>query len=333
MGWKILLPEDMRPEGKQFLINQGHKVVIGKGTDSLRLMKDIKDADAVITRTAVVSREVIHAGKNLKAIACLGMGNDLVDMETAEEMGITVVNCPDANSIALTEITVFYILYCSRRYTAVRRDYIDDYEAAGRGDNKEEIWDKTLGIIGCGKVGSRVAKVCMESFHMKVMAYDPYLPAAAFPEGVQVVRKLSELLAQSDYVSLHIPPQKGQASQFKMEQFRQMKRTAYLINTSDSQLINEKDLLTACRDGIIAGAALDGVSRLPLDRQNPLLYMENILISPRIGTATREAETRVSLQAAMGIQEIFEGKTPTWQVKNQKDSDRVIYSDVRKTRD
>ena len=331
MSWKILLPEDMRPEGKNFLSNQGHRLVLGKGTDTLRLMKDIKDADAVITRSAVISQEVIHAGKNLKAIACLGVGYDLVDLAAAEEAGIIVINCPDANSIAMTEITVFFMLYCSRRYTAVRRDYIDDYENAGRGDDKEELWDKTLGIVGCGRVGSRVAKICMDSFHMKVMAYDPYLPADAFPTGVQVIRKLPDLLAGSDFVSLHLSPHKGVRDQFRMEQFRQMKNTAYLINTAYAGAVSEKDLFEACRDGVIAGAALDGVSKLPLDKQNPILYMDNILISPRIGTATREAQTRTALQAAMGLQEIYEGKKPTWEVKSENENDYVIYHDQRKT--
>lgn len=332
MGWKILLPEDMRPEGKALLENHGHRLMVGKGTDTLRLMKDVKDADAVITRSAVIGREVIHAGKNLKAIACLGVGHDLVDLQAAEEAGITVVNCPDANSIAMAETTIFYLLYCSRRYTAVRRDFIDDYEGAGRGDNKEELWDKTLGIIGCGRVGARVAKICVDCLHMKVLAYDPYLPAEQFPDGVEVIRKLSELLSRSDYVSLHLPPQRGARNQFRMEEMRQMKPTAYLINTAYSQAVDEKDLLAACQTGVIAGAALDGLAKVPPDKQNPLLYMENVLISPRIGTATREAETRASLQAAMGIQEIYEGKVPTWQVKRQDANDRAIYHDQRKSK-
>lgn len=315
MGWKILLPEDMRPEGKKFLSNQGHSLIQGKGTNALQMMKDIRDADAVITKSAVISREVIYAGRNLKVVACLGVGYELVDLEAAKEAGITVVNCPDANSIAMTEITIFFMLHCSRRYTAVRRDYIDDYENAGRGDDKEELWGKTLGIVGCGRVGTRVANICRDCFHMKVIAYDPYIPADSFPTGVTAVRKLPDLLAESDFVSFHMSPHRGKERPFGMEQFRQMKKTAYLINMAYAGAVSERELYEACRDGVIAGAALDGVERLPLDKQNPILYMDNIWISSRIGTAAREAETRASLQAAMGLQEIYEGKKPTWEVR------------------
>ncbi len=330
MGWKILLPQDIRPEGKDFLLSQGHTLIEGRGTDTLKMIQDVKDADAIITRAAVISREVMNAGKNLKAIACFGSGYGKVDLDAAREKKITVVNSPDATAISTAEITLFYMLYCSRKFTAVRRDYIDDYESAARADNKEELWDKTLGIVGCGRIGTRVARICRDSFHMKVLAYDPYLRASEFPEGVDVIRELSELLGSSDYVSLHFSQQGTGGLRFGMSQFKKMKPTAFLINTAYVEAVSEPELLEACREGVIAGAALDGIGRIPPDRDDPIFYTDRILIAPRIASATREAQTRASLQTAMGLQEVYEGKTPTWELKKPDEGTRTVYKDRKK---
>lgn len=329
MGWKILVPPDMRPEGKEYLLGQGHELISGNGTDTLNLIKDIKNADAAITRSAVFSREVLNAAKGLKAIACLGTGYDSVDLKTADEYGITVVNCPEANVISMVESTIFYMLYCCRQYIKVRRDFIDNYQKARECEEKQELWDKTLGIVGCGRVGSRVAEICHGSFHMKVLAYDPYKPAKEFPDWIGVVRNLDELLSESDLVSLHMFPRKEKKYRFGMEQFRKMKSSAYLINTVSSRMIDEEALYLACRDHVIAGAALDSLEKMPVDKRNPILYMDNVLISPRIGPATREAEIRTSLQAAMGIQEVYMGKKPSYGAMESNWEHMPVFHDTR----
>lgn len=326
MGWKILIPKEMRPEGRNYLENLGHTLVVSRGADTLTLMKDMKDADAVITRSAYISREAMNAAKNLKAIACLGPGYTRVDLKAAKDRGIKVVNCPEANMISTVETTIFYMLYCARQFTRVRRDFIDDYDAARESEEKQELWNKTLGIVGCGRVGSRVAKICMESFHMKVLAYDPYKPAADFPKGVHVIRKLPELLAESDYVSLHMFPRRE--IQFGMNEFCQMRPTAYLINMAYRHAVAENELYAACRDHVIAGAALDYLETVPPDPKNPLLYMDNVLIAPNIAAATHEADTRTSLQAAMGIQEIYSGAKPSFEAMEPDWEHMVVYHDV-----
>ena len=331
MGWKILVPKEMRPEGKNFLLNQGHELIERERTDTLGLMRNIREADAVITKSAVISREVMNAAKGLKAVACLGTGYDSVDLKSAREYKIKVVNCPEANVISTVETTCFFMLYSLRQFTRVRRDFIDDFEGARQSEEKQELWDKTLGIVGCGRIGSRVAKVCLESFHMKVLAYDPYKPASEFPKGVRVVRRLEELLEKSDIVSLHMFPRREEEFRFGMEQFRRMKPTAYLINTVSGHAVKEEELYAACRDHVIAGAALDCLEQMPVDKRNPILYMDNILIAPSISSSTREADTRTSLQAAMGIQEVYEGKTPSYEVREPDWKNMTVYRDTGKT--
>lgn len=329
MGWKILLTQEIRPEGRKYLLDRGHQLITGTGSDTLNLIKAVKDADVVITKQTWIGREVLNAAEHLKAVACLGAGYDSVDLKTAGEHGIRVINCPDANVISTVETTIFFMLHCSRQFLKVRRDFIDDYQKARKSDEKQELWGKTLGVIGCGRVGSRVAEICRGGFHMKVLAYDPYKPAGDFPEGIQVVRNLDDLLVESDFVSLHLFPRKEKKYRLGMEQFQRMKPTAYLIHTASGSLVDEEALYQACKNHIIAGAALDSLDEMPVDKRNPILYLDNILISPNICSCTREADTRTSLQAAMGIQEIYEGKEPTYEVKETDWEHMPVYNDTR----
>ena len=328
MGWKIYLPDGLRPEGRNFLQNQGHELIDGNGEDMLQMMREVRDADAIITAFSAITPEIMRAGKKLKAIGTMGSGYATVDHQMAASLGIRVVSAPEASVPSTVEMTIFYMLYLSRRMTAVRRDYLDDFNKARENEDKQELWNKTVGIVGCGRIGSRVAKICKNAFHMKVLAYDPYKPASEFPLGVVVERSLDHLLSESDIVSLHMFPRIGSEYQFGMEHFRKMKDTAYFINTVNARAIREKDLYEACRDGVIAGAALDGLSRMPFDQEDPFLYLENVLITPHMSTMTREARTRAALQAAMGIQELYEGKQPTWEVREPDWKKMTVYHDT-----
>lgn len=318
MGWKILLPQDIAAKGKDYLVERGHELVIGSGTHTADICKDIKGMDAMVIPVSKVSREVFEAADQLKVVVHYGADYDTVDLKAAKEFGVIVLNCPEANSISVAETTIFYMLYCSRNYTVVRRDFIDDYYKAQINTPKHELEGKTAGIIGCGNIGSKVAVKCMNGFNMKVLAYDPYKPASAFPKGVEVVRDLNRIFRESDFVSLHWGTRTGAVEPVCMEQFRLMKPTAFFINTTHGQAVNEVDLYQACEEKIIAGAALDVMQKEPVEKNNPLLYLENVVISPHIGAATKEADERMGLHAAMGIQEVYEGRIPTWEMKPPK---------------
>ena len=165
---------------------------------------------------------------------------------------------------------------------------------------------------------------------MNVLAYDPYKPASAFPDGVEVVRDLDRIFKESDYVSVHTPNTPVTKNMVNKERLAMMKPTAFLINTARGGCVVEEDLYEACKNGVIAGAGLDAIRKEPVDPQNPLLTLDNVIIYPHIGGNTEEAAHRASYFAAMGVQEVYEGKTPTWPIHDVDYETAVTYEDTKK---
>lgn len=314
MGWKILLPQDILPEGRKYLEERGHELILGSGMDVESICRDIKGIDAMIIRTAKVPEEVFKAADKLKVIARHGAGYDMIDIKAAKKYGVQILYCPHANSISVAETAIFNMLYCSRNYNVVHRDYLVDYYKAKMKTPKCELEGKTVGIISCGRIGTLVAEKCMKGFNMKVIAWDPYKPEDSFPEGVKVTRDINDIFRESDFVSVHCPLTDETREFIGKEQFEMMKPTAFFINTSRGMVVNEKDLYEACKNHVIAGAGLDVLQEEPINKDNPILYLDNVIVSPHIGAATKEASTRASLHAAQGIQEVYEGKKPTWPI-------------------
>lgn len=315
MGYKILLPQEIMKEGREYLESRGHELITGSGMETEDIIRDIKGIDAMVVRLSKITREVFEAADKLKVIVRHGAGFDTVDLQAAKDHNVQVLYCPTANSMSVAEVTLMYMLYCSRNYTVVRRDFINDYYKAKLKTPKSELDGKTVGIIGCGNIGSLVAKKCMYGFNMKVLAYDPYKKRADFPEGVEVVRDIERIYKESDYVTIHCPTTKITREFVGKKQFEMMKPTAFFINAARGAIVNEADLYEACKNKVIAGAGLDVLQKEPVDPENPILYLENVVISPHIGAATKEATNRASLHSAIGIHEVYEGKQPTWPVK------------------
>lgn len=327
MGWKILLPQEITQEGREYLESRGHELVDGSGFETQDVIRDIKGIDAIIVRLSKMSREVFEAADQLKVIVRHGAGFDTVDLQAAKDHNVQVLYCPVANSVSVAETAMLYMLYCSRNYNIVRRDFIDDYYKAKLKTAKCELEGKTVGLIGCGNIGSRVAKKCLHGFNMKVLAYDPYKAREDFPEGVEVVRDINRIFKESDFVSMHCPTTKITSEFVGKEQFEMMKPTAFFINTARGKVVNEKDLYEACKNNVIAGAGLDVLQQEPVDPKNPILYLDNVVVSPHIGAATEEATNRASLHSAMGIHEVYEGKEPTWPVKAIDWDKATVYND------
>ena len=188
---------------------------------------------------------------------------------------------------------------------------------------------KTVGLIGCGNIGSRTAKRCL-AMEMNVLCYDPYKPACDFPEGVEVVRDIERIFRESDYVSLHTPNTSVTRNMINKETLSMMKPTAFLINTARGAVVNEQDLYEACKNHVIAGAALDAVVHEPILPDMPLITLDNVLITPHVGGNTVEAAMRASYMAAMGIVEMYEGKEPTWPIPDIDYETAPVYTDTIK---
>ncbi len=330
MGWKILLPQEIMEEGRQLLLDAGHELIDGRGFETADVLADMKEyqPDAMIVRITPIPREVIEANKNLKVVVRHGAGFDALDVQACHDNGVQALYAPVANSTSVAETAMMLILECSRNVLNLRKTWVEDYYKAKLKIRKTTVNGKTLGIIGCGNIGSRLAKRAL-GMEMNVLAYDPYKPAADFPDGVEVVRDLDRIFTESDYVSLHVPNTPITRGMVNKERLEQMKPTAFLINTARGACVVEQDLYEACRDGVIAGAGLDAIAKEPVDPANPLLTLDNVIIYPHIGGNTVEAAHRASYFSAMGIQEVYEGKKPTWPINDIDYMVAPTYDDVK----
>lgn len=268
--------------------------------------------DAMIVRITPITREVIESNPNLKVIVRHGAGFDALDVKACHDNGVQALYAPVANSTSVAETALLLMLECSRNVTVLHKTWVDNFYYAKLKVRKNTLSGKTVGVIGCGNIGSRLAKRAL-AMEMNVLAYDPYKPAGDFPDGVEVVRDLERIFRESDYVSVHTPNTPITHHIVNAETLAMMKPTAFLINTARGGCVDEDALYEACKNGTIAGAGLD-----------------NVILYPHIGGNTTEAAHRASYFAAMGVQEVYEGKQPTWPINDVDYATAPTYTDTKK---
>ncbi|OLS38154.1 hydroxyacid dehydrogenase [Alkalihalophilus pseudofirmus] len=285
-------------------------------TDRQLLLKKVQEFDAIVVRNQTkVDRELLEAGNHLKVIGRLGVGLDNIDLTAAKQLEKKVVYGRNANAISVAEYVMQAILEANRPLrladASVKRGEWDRKNYTGK-----EIYGKTLGLVGVGEIAHRVAKRAIAS-GMKVIGYDPFLTTYDFPiaeAGVQLV-SFQDLLTTSDFISIHIPLTPTTKGLFSSSQFEQMKRDAFIINTSRGGIINESELYKAASLSQIAGAYLDVVEAEPIVKDHPLLDCENIVITPHIAGLTEESQYRTSKLVAEEVIKVLEGEQALCQVK------------------
>jgi D-3-phosphoglycerate dehydrogenase len=248
--------------------------------------------DGMVVRSRTKVRQpLIDVCPNLKVIVRGGAGLDTIDHEYARSKGIAVMNTPLANSASVAELAIGYMLMLARSLykvsSTMKAEKWDKRSFTG-----DEIGGKTLGIIGYGTIGHETAKRAV-ALGMKIVAYDPYVTSQ---NGTKLVT-LDELLAQADYISLHLPKTKESANMIGAEQFAKMKDGVRIINCARGGIINEDALYEALTSGKVAGAALDVFAEEP-PTDWKLLKLDNVIASPHIGAGTREAQARVGAEVA-----------------------------------
>ena len=314
MAHRVLVPEVVAQSGLDALERAGISV---KKTESIRkedLIADLKDCDAIILRVARLDAEVLSANPQLKVIGKHGVGVDSIDLDYCRSHGIAVVNTPHANSLSVAEHAVALMLACAKQIPYKARCYQkEDYAVKDR-ILGNEITGKVLGLIGFGNIGSKVAFIAGKGFSMKVLAYDPFLPEGKRDDGVEIVHDQEAVYCQADYVSIHTPATKQTIKSVGCQQFRWMKPTAFLINTSRGAVVDEQALIQALKEGEIAGAGLDVSDPEPAQGDNPLLAMDNVVMTPHCAGATRDSMEHMSQDVAQGLLEFFNGQKPTWPV-------------------
>lgn len=312
----ILIPQDIAEEGKAYLREHGYTIRMGSGTDKASLLKDVPDVDAILFRNEMYDAEILQAAKKVKVLSRHGVGVDKIDLKKAEELGIWVTNGPYSNSNTVAEMTLACMLSLARKLTDFNKAAHDaDFDSRNRMIGMG-IEGKTLALLGMGKIGRLVAEKAYHGFSMHVVAYDPYTKDEDFPSFVERLATSDEAFTRGDFVSAHIPANEANNRSITIKQFRLMKQGSYFLNLARGELLVEEDLIQVLREGRIAGAALDVLDHEPFEKSNPLLELDNVLLTPHIASHTRECLTTMALHAAQGIVEVLSGNRPSWPVNN-----------------
>jgi len=258
-----------------------------------QLMTVLPAYDGMIVRSRTKVRQpLLEVCPNLKVIVRGGVGLDTIDVEFAKSRGIAVMNTPLASSASVAELTLGYLFALARSiYQATASLKSEKWDK--KSFEGDEIGGKTLGLIGVGNIGKAVASRAI-ALGMKVIAYDPYVKVV---DGVELLTNLDELLAQADYISLHLPKTKESAGMIGKAQIEKMKQGVRIVNCGRGGIIDEEALYEALTSGKVAGAALDVFAEEP-PTDWKLIKLPNVIGSPHIGAATKEAQGRVGAEVA-----------------------------------
>lgn len=318
MAYKVLIPQEVAQAGKDYLHERGYEIKMGSGIAVDAIAADVVDCDAILARTAPFPAEVFEAGKKLKVISRHGVGYDNIDVAKATELGIWVTFAPESNANTVAEHAIGCIM-------ALARNFIQLDQATRAGDFSirdklfgSDLAGKVLGIVGLGKIGRRVALKASHGLDMKVVGYDPFLKPEQMTEFASPAGSIDEVFSTADFVTLHMPGGGSNKGVVGKKQFALMKPTAFFINAARGDVVVEADLIEALRNGTITGAAIDVYEKEPPQKDNPLLSMGNVLLTPHNASQTRECMIRMALHAAQGIDEVLSGKRPTWPVNEPR---------------
>lgn len=299
--YRVLVADQIALDGLAPLRDDSRfELVVKPGLKGAELADAIAMADAVLVRSATqITRESLSRANGLKVIGRAGVGVDTIDVDAATERGIAVLTAPAGNTISAAELTLALTLALARRVSAADRSM-----KAGEWDRKSfsgtELYGKTLGLIGAGRIGGEVAKRA-RAFGMQVVAYDPFLIAErASALGIERA-ELDEVLRRADVVSLHVPLTDATAGLLGDRELALMKPTAVIVNAARGGVVREDALVRALQAKRLGGAALDVFESEPLPADHPLRSLDNVVLTPHLGASTAEAQQNVALEIAEAV--------------------------------
>ncbi|RMD71432.1 phosphoglycerate dehydrogenase [Cyanobacterium sp. Dongsha4] len=302
---KVLVSDPIDEAGIKIL-SQVAQVDVKTGLSPSELAGIISDYDALMIRSGTqVTEEVIEAATHLKIIGRAGVGVDNVNVPAATRKGIVVVNSPEGNTIAAAEHALAMMLSLSRHIPDANQSLKE-----GRWDRKKfmgsEVYKKTLGVVGLGKIGSHVATVA-KAMGMKILAYDPFISQERANQLGCTLVDLDLIFTESDYITLHVPKTKETANLINADSLAKMKPTARIINCSRGGIIDEDALYEALANDKIAGAALDVFATEPLGESSLKSLGSNVILTPHLGASTAEAQVNVAIDVAEQIRDVLLG--------------------------
>ena len=307
-----VLVEEFQPEVLQWLRDRVELVVVNPWVEPQRWELEAVRVDAVISRKGQITREQMEkAGGRLKIIARTGVGVDpsRVDLEAAKELKVWVTNQPGSNAVSVAELVFGQMIALVRHTHAADRAVKDNRWSDYLKFIGTELAGKTIGIVGMGNIGARVA-IRARAFEMNFLVYDPYIPESHVTALNGNWVGLNELLTDSDFVTIHCPLNRETRGMIGVKELGRMKSSAFLINAARGGIVDETSLLQTLQQHKIAGAALDVIASEPPAQDHPLFKLDNVLWTPHLGAVTLEASERGEWGAAEEVIRVLERKRP-----------------------
>ena len=299
-------------EEAKVLAKMNAELVGADGVTEDEVIEAAKDADAILTAGAQITRRVMEALPKCKAIVRYGIGFDTIDVAAATDNGILVVNIPGFCLEEVSNHAITLLLACAKKLiqlnNVIRQGHwhgVSGTAPAPMGS----IYGQTLGLIGCGLIGRMTGRKA-QCFGLKVLGYDPYVNKSLAKEyGITLV-SLPELLKESDFISVHTPLNKETRHLIGEKEFKQMKPTAYFINTARGSVVDEPALIKALQEKWIAGAGLDVFEKEPVDADNPLLEMDNVVVTPHCAGYSDASFKRLRTSVGQEAARVLRGRLP-----------------------
>ncbi len=301
---KIAVLDKVGEAGLELLRSEPSFEVIERlGLSTDEILAAVGEWDAIVVRSGVkITADILEAGERLRVVGRAGIGVDNIDIETASRLGIVVMNTPDSNAITTAELTVSLMMALARKIPAA-----DASLRAGRWERSRflgsEVFGKTLGVIGLGRIGSMVAERAL-GLGMRVVGFDPYVETARLGAGEIRITELDEVLRVSDFITVHTPLNDKTRGLIGTDAIAKMKNGARVINVARGGIVDEVALEKALQSGKLAGAALDVFQREP-PGDHPLFQIENTVVTPHLGASTEEAQEKVAVAIAVQIRDLL----------------------------
>jgi D-3-phosphoglycerate dehydrogenase len=310
---RILLPQPIEEEARKLLKEAGHEIILSPDTKLETIQQLMKGVQAVILRTGIrMTRQLMSRADDLWVISRTGAGVDNVDVPAATERGILVTCVPGANTRTVAEHALALILALLKQIPLMDRSVRNDHFGIRFKNLPRDLNGKTLGLVGLGRIGSELARICHNAFGLRILAHDPYLTSEtrlAFEKWVEFC-DMERLFKESDIISLHIPFSPSTQKFIGVRELGWMKPEAFLVNTSRGGILDETALIQCLKEKRIGGAGLDVFAQEPLEKDNPLKELDNVILTPHTAALTQECVVRLAVEAVQATLDVFEGKKP-----------------------
>ena len=303
---------NLEPEKKALMDVPGLELIDAQCKTPEDVLKATEYADGILNQWCYLNADVINNMKNCKVIATYGIGTDKIDVDACSKRGIFVCNSPDYNKHEVADHSLMMILALSRQVLQLDRLIRQGKYGFFYLENKLfRPEGQTLGVVGFGKIPRRLAYKCQTALEMKILCYDPYVTDEQAAEAGATKVELPELMAKSDFVSIHVPLTKQTRYMIEEKMLALMKPTAYLVNCGRGAIVKESALYEVLKKKKIAGAAIDVFEKEPIIPGNPLLELDNVIVTPHAAWHTQESMSDLQWGAANQVALVLEGKDPT----------------------